>query len=226
MASYIRLFGDMLHLLALFVLLHKMLRKRSAAGISLKSMYLFALTYITRYMDLFFVYISMYNSTMKIFFILVTVYICFLMRYKNPWRATYDRDNDTFRIQFLILPCLALAMLFHRSVRLNIIVEVLWAFSQYLESVAILPQIFLLIYTGSYEALTSHYLFCLGMYRVMYLLHWIVRYSRFGKVNGISLVCGIVQSLLYMDFFYRYITQVYMKAKKRYELNALDKAAD
>ncbi|CCW68741.1 unnamed protein product [Phytomonas sp. Hart1] len=217
--SFLRVFGDMLHLAAIVILLLKMLRQRSSAGISLKSMILFALVFITRYLDLFLRMYSLYNTIMKVFFIATSCHICFLMKFRSPWKATYDSENDTFRIRYLIVPCLILALLIHPGpTRGTWIVEVLWAFSQYLEAVAILPQIFLLEYTERYEALTSHYLFCLGAYRIFYLLHWIVRYIVYNRVNMISVVSGIVQSLMYLDFFYHYITQVARHAKQRYDL--------
>lgn len=216
--SYIRMFGDFLHLAAIFILLSKMLRQRSAAGISLKSMQLFALAFCTRYIDLLFNYIGVYNSVMKIFFVASTLHICYLMKYRSPWKATYDRENDTFRIRYLIVPCVILAILFHGKPRINIVVELLWTFSQYLEAVAILPQIFLLEYTERYDALTSHYLFCLGAYRVVYILHWYLQFTTKSKVKWISVISGLVQSLLYVDFFYHYVTQVLRRAKQRYEL--------
>jgi hypothetical protein len=45
-----------------------------------------------------------------------------------------------------------------------------------MESVAILPQLFMLSRTGEAETITAHYLFALGGYRAMYLLNWIYRY--------------------------------------------------
>lgn len=111
--SVLRTIGDMLHLAAIIILLSKMLRDRSSAGISLKSMFLFALVFITRYLDLFIIYLGWYNTIMKIFFIATSCHICYLMKSKNPWKATYDRDNDTFRLRYLIIPCAVLALIFH-----------------------------------------------------------------------------------------------------------------
>ena len=51
--------------------------------------------------------------------------------------------------------------------------QVLWTFSIYLESVAILPQLFLVSKTGEAESITSHYLFALGSYRALYILNWV-----------------------------------------------------
>jgi len=63
------------------------------------------------------------------------------------------------------------------------LMEILWTFSIYLESVAILPQLFMVQKTGEAESITSHYLFALGSYRALYILNWIYRYY----VEGSSL---------------------------------------
>lgn len=96
--------------------------------------------------------------------------------------------------------------------------EVLWTFSEYLEAVAILPQIYLLVETEKYDALTSHYLVCLGLYRLFYIFNWIYRYTTEGTVLWVSVAAGVLQTLLYVDFFYRYFTQVIRRAKSKYDL--------
>ena len=80
-----------------------------------------------------------------------------------------------------------------------------WAFSIYLEAVAILPQLFLLQKQGEVENLTSHYVFALGAYRGLYLLNWIFRYfTEDDYVQRIVWFAGVVQTALYCDFFYHY----------------------
>lgn len=212
-----RFIGDMLHLAAIVILLGKMLRGRTAAGISLKTQFLYALVFSTRYIDLFFVYVSAYNTLMKLFFLATSWHICYLMRSRSPWKATYDRDNDTFRIRYLIIPCAILAIIFHRET-MHEVTEILWTFSEYLEAVAVLPQIFLLEYTERYDALTSHYLFALGAYRLFYVFNWVYRYVVEGHVLWVSVVAGSLQTLLYVDFFYHYIQQVVYRAKQKYDL--------
>ena len=67
--------------------------------------------------------------------------------------------------------------------------EVLWAFSIYLESVAILPQLFMLQRTGEAETITTHYLFALGAYRALYIPNWIYRYFTEDTVD-VSILSG------------------------------------
>ena len=84
--------------------------------------------------------------------------------------------------------------------------EMCWAFSIYLEAVAILPQLFMLQKQGGAESLTSHYVMLLGLYRLFYLFNWIYRYATEDNYMQIIVwVSGIVQTALYLDFFYNYI---------------------
>lgn len=75
-------------------------------------------------------------------------------------------------MEYLVGPCLILALLFHYRLT---VAEILWSFSIFLESVAILPQLFMLQRTGEAETITTHYLAALGAYRALYIPNWIYR---------------------------------------------------
>lgn len=90
----------------------------------------------------------------------------------------------------------------------DLLAQMLWAFSIWLEAVAILPQLFMLQRTGEAETITTHYLFALGTYRALYIPNWIWRYfAEGGYVDPISVLAGIVQTVLYSDFFWIYYTK-------------------
>jgi len=69
------------------------------------------LVFLTRYVDLFFSFISLYNSVMKVIFIVTSVLIVYIMKFKHPYCATYDKTKDTFFLPFLLVPCVILALL-------------------------------------------------------------------------------------------------------------------
>lgn len=107
------------------------------SGISGKSQILFAIVYTTRYLDLVTTFVSTYNTVMKFVFILTSYATVYLMYVK--FKATYDRNHDTFRIEFLLIPCVVLALLFNHeftvlevsTVQLNIIIfneSIKWKF--------------------------------------------------------------------------------------------------
>ncbi|TWW81794.1 ER lumen protein-retaining receptor 2 ERD2-like protein 1 [Takifugu flavidus] len=197
-----RLTGDLSHLAAIIILLLKIWKTRSCAGISGKSQVLFALVFTTRYLDLLTSFISLYNTTMKIIYIgcaYATVYLIYL-----KFKATYDGNHDTFRVEFLVVPVGGLAFLVNHDFSP---LEILWTFSIYLESVAILPQLFMISKTGEAETITTHYLFFLGLYRALYLINWVWRFYFEGFFDMIAIVAGVVQTILYCDFFYLYVTK-------------------
>lgn len=70
-----------------------------------------------------------------------------------------------------------------------------------------MPQLFMITKTGEAESITSHYLFALGIYRGLYILNWLYRYFAEDFYDLIAIVSGCVQTILYCDFFYLYITK-------------------
>lgn len=94
------------------------------------------------------------------------------MRFHPRLRPTNDPSIDTFRVEYLLGPALLLGVLFNYSYSLT---EIFWSFSIFLESVAILPQLFILQRTGEAETITTHYLAALGAYRGLYIPNWIYR---------------------------------------------------
>lgn len=206
--NFFRLLGDLSHLLAIILLLLKIWKTRSCAGISGKSQILFLVVFVTRYLDLVTNFVSLYNTTMKIFFISSAAATVYLMYFK--FKATYDGNHDTFRVEFLLAPTALLALVLNHDFS---VMEILWTFSIYLESVAILPQLFMVSKTGEAETITSHYLFALGSYRALYIFNWIWRYYNESFYDIIAIVAGVVQTVLYCDFFYLYVTKV-MAGKK------------
>ena len=85
-----RFVGDLSHLLAIILLLLKIWKTRSCAGISGKSQILFLVVFVTRYLDLLTSFISLYNTTMKLFFIASAAGTVYLMYIKfKVWIYKY-----------------------------------------------------------------------------------------------------------------------------------------
>ena len=74
--------GDLSHLLSFFFLLHRLWSSRTSAGISLKTQELYLLVFITRYLDLFKVWHSWYNTVMKIIYIALSALLVYALRFK------------------------------------------------------------------------------------------------------------------------------------------------
>ncbi|CAH8355484.1 unnamed protein product [Eruca vesicaria subsp. sativa] len=197
-----RFAGDMTHLISILILLLKIYATKSCAGISLKTQELYAFVFLTRYLDLLTDYVSLYNTVMKIVFIASSLAIVWCMRRHPLVRRSYDKDLDTFRHQYVVLACFVLALILNEKFTLQ---EVFWAFSIYLEAVAILPQLVLLQRSGNVDNLTGQYVLFLGAYRGLYIINWIYRYfTEDHFTRWIACVSGLVQTALYADFFYYY----------------------
>ncbi|KAL9083149.1 MAG: hypothetical protein Q9159_005967 [Coniocarpon cinnabarinum] len=132
----------------------------------------------------------------------------------NDYKPTNDPNIDTFKVEYLLGASAVLAVLVPNRF-LYSPTEILWTFSIWLESVAILPQLFMLQRTGEAETITTHYLFALGIYRAFYILNWIWRFFTDTKnsLEPIAVIAGILQTVLYSDFFYIYYVKV-LQGKK------------
>ena len=80
-----------------------------------------------------------------------------------------------------------------------------WSFSLWLESVAIMPQINILTKFGGAEPFILHYIAALGIYRFFYIINWINRYYYENSLCWTSVLSGVLQVVLYIDFFVLYI---------------------
>lgn len=105
-------------------------------GISFKTQGLYFIVFITRYLDLYKVILHpsklhsgliLYNSIMKVLYIALTLYICNMMMRVSPYRTTYDKNSDTYRVtQWAILPAAVLAIIFHRHTD-NLFLDVIYS---------------------------------------------------------------------------------------------------
>lgn len=171
---------------------------------------------MTRYLDLLtFHWISFYNTLMKIVFIASSVYIVVLLqrsKVSNPIAYKEMIMRDSFKIQYILGASSMLALFINNRFTFF---EVVWSFSVWLESMAILPQLFMLSKSGKAESLTVHYIFALGLYRALYIPNWIWRYYSENKaLDRTALLAGIVQTLVYSDFFYIYYRKVLRRGGK------------
>eukprot|EP00918_Siedleckia_nematoides_P028463 GHVU01061224.1.p1 GENE.GHVU01061224.1~~GHVU01061224.1.p1 ORF type:complete len:187 (+),score=36.30 GHVU01061224.1:377-937(+) len=166
----------------------------------MQEMYL--VVFCCRYIDLFWSFISVYNSAMKVVFICSTAYLIYLMRFRPPISLTYSKSADSFPYAlYLIAPAVLLSFLTTEDYTIP---ELMWTFSIWLESVAILPQLVLLQQLREVENLTSDYVAAMGLYRALYVLNWVYRYFKEGYYNWIGWIGGLVQTALYVDFFFYY----------------------
>lgn len=210
-----RLIGDMSHILSILLLLLRMTVTKNAIGISIKTQELYLLVFVCRYLDLFITFYSFYNTIMKVLYISITSYIIYMVYTQEPFKTNYEKSHDSFlHWKFAVAPCIIVAIITNVYEGFNII-ELLWVFSIYLEALAIVPQLIILQRYREVENLTGHYVFLLGIYRALYIANWIYRsyHETYYKHNYVVYFCGVVQTCLYIDFFYYYFLSKYHGGK-------------
>lgn len=145
---------------------------------------------------------------MKVFFISSSVYVIILMQRSKTFNAIAYQDmltRDSFKIRYLLISSGILSLIFHYKFTIS---ELCWSYSLWLESVAILPQLFMLSKSGRARTLTTHYIFALGLYRALYIPNWIWRFYAEKRLDKLSVSAGLIQTLIYSDFFYIYYKKV------------------
>jgi len=225
-AAFMRCFG-------LGLLNFKMISGKSASGVSIKTLELYFVVFVARlcaimrhqgYLpydktgDWFYHFVEMISSV----FAGVAIFLIFY-----PLISTYGEKYDKFGnfhipnqlgALYLLVPCIALAVLIHPSLNHDWFSDVCWTLSMYLESVAIFPQLFMFQKQASseggvVEALIGHTVFALGFSRVFELIFWISSFKEL-MLHGNSfsgwlvLLCQLLHLGLMSDFFYIYIKSV------------------
>ncbi|CAD5222637.1 unnamed protein product [Bursaphelenchus xylophilus] len=202
-----RAVADFLHALAVVLLLGKILKAKTVNGISGKSQILFALTYTCRYFDVYVIYLSLYNTLMKAFYLsafYLALYLIFI-----HYRSNEASEQDSFRFEFLVLGCALVTIVYPYQLDafrgfvpppFDVIFELFWEFSIYLEAVAIIPQLYMLRNVKIDNSMTC-YLLALATYRGLYIGNWIYRYNHEGYYDPLATVCGCIYVMIYVAFF-------------------------
>ena len=120
-----------------------------------------------------------------------------------------------------MIPCLLLALVINHEFSA---MEILWTFSIYLESVALIPQLVMVIKSGETEAYIVHYTLAMALYRGLYILNWIYRYNYEGFYDIIAIVAGCLQTLVNFSIFI-YIYKIHKRQKSAYMLGDYLQAA-
>lgn len=208
--------AECVHLGGIIGLIFSVRRRKSAAGISLKTQILTVVFLVVRF------YCSLVmekdiHTLLDVVTAGLTVYL--IMYIRNNLKGTYSKQDDSLRIEFLLAPCALLAILVQPSGNHMYLHRVLWAFAVYVESVSILPQLKMMqnmkVITQLFAA---HYVFALGCARGLSFLHWVFEFA----LNGIAvynsmgrglwpalvILSEVVQTAIYADFCYYYVRSI------------------
>ncbi|TFJ85293.1 hypothetical protein NSK_003716 [Nannochloropsis salina CCMP1776] len=230
--SFIMTYGAFARTFGFGLLAVKLWTARSATGVSFKTLQLYALVFFFRLTSIipFSGYLPYDKSgdwfyhfveSLSLFLVLVSMY---LVKVRFP--HSYDERTDSFgnlhvpasfgALVYLAVPCFALAVLFHPGLNSHFLADTTWAFSMYLESVAMLPQLYMFQKQSSQvvEVLIGHWVFASGFARVLDMIFWMSSYHELVDHSGSKMVgvfvllTQFIHIILMVDFFYYYLISV------------------
>jgi len=196
-----RYLADVSHLVSVCLLLQKMLSKKSCYGVSLKTQVLYLVVFCTRYMNKGIFSPPLYNILFKLFYVGSAAAIVVLM--KTRLRASYEKRHDTFQIAFILVLCLPFA---YFSMPIRNFGWFMMAYSLWVESFAIVPQLILLGRSRKLVVMTRDCIFFMSVYRLFYIMNWVYKLATdTGRTQHVLWITGILQTVIYSDFIYVYL---------------------
>ncbi|CAK8560185.1 unnamed protein product [Lathyrus sativus] len=155
-----------------------------------------------------------YRTVLDLLYFLLTLMVVWLMRFRL--KSTYIKEFDTMWISLLVVPSAILAVLVNPHIPHAWLVRVVFAFTMYVETISVLPQIRYMQNAKMVEPFTGYYVFALGISRFFALAYWIIHvyetrgrylfFFGFGYFWMVVLqVLELVQSFILADFCYYYV---------------------
>ncbi|KAE8651346.1 hypothetical protein Csa_001424 [Cucumis sativus] len=204
--------AEAVHAIGISVLIYKLMKERTCAGLSLKSQELTAIFLAVR---LYCSFVMEYDihTLLDTATLVTTLWVIYMIRFKL--RSSYMEDKDNFPIYYVAVPCALLSFVIHPTTVHNIINRIAWAFCVYLEAVSVLPQLRVMQNTKIVEPFTAHYVFALGVARFLSCAHWVLQVLDtrgrlltalgYGLWPSMVLLSEIVQTFILADFCYYYV---------------------
>ncbi|PKA56530.1 ER lumen protein retaining receptor [Apostasia shenzhenica] len=213
--------AEAVHAVGISVLIYKLTKEKTCAGLSLKSQDLTALFLAVR---LYCSFVMEYDihTLLDSATLVTTLWVIYMIRFKL--KSSYMQDKDNFAIYYVVVPCAVLALAVHPTTSHNIVNRISWAFCVYLEAVSVLPQLRLMQNTKIVEPFTAHYVFALGVARFLSCAHWVLQVLDtrgrlltalgYGLWPSMVLLSEIVQTFILADFCYYYVKRLDFLAMK------------
>lgn len=235
--SFLLTLGSMVRMFGIALVLVKFGIQKNCSGISLKTLELYALVFAARLSSIL-VYEGYlpYDSSGDFIYQLVEVLallltlcaIASVLSMGDLYVPSEDGFGNWKHIPnqlgafVLVVPALVLALLFHPKLNKNFFTDTAWTFAAYLETVAVLPQFYMLQKLNKpVEEWVSHFVFSLGLSRLFLFLFWFSSYNELSERKPTSILGGyegylvlfvnLAHILIMAEFCYYYI----LAAKKK-----------
>ena len=145
-----------------------------------------------------------------------------MIKFVEPTKSTYSPTQDEFNIfKYAIAPSLLLAIMivFNSQPHFDGL-ELLWTYSIIQEVTAMVPQLLIAYKNRHIQSEIKLAILFMGAYRFLYILNWVYRASTENNYrhNWTVHICGVLQVVIYSDFFYhagRYVLIMFTEMYKR-----------
>jgi ER lumen protein retaining receptor len=204
--------SECVHFAGIGALAWKLLRRRAAGGLSLRTQELTAAFLAVRLLCSFVMEYDV-HTLLDLLTLGATGAVIYALR--GPLRHSYQAELDALNPLLVAAPCLAVAAFAHPATRHMLPFRVLWAFCVYLEAVSVLPQLRMMQKARVVEKFTAHYVFALGLSRFISCAHWVLQIFGGDKYLWRALGAGVwpvmvllselVQTFILADFCFYYV---------------------
>lgn len=213
--NYFFIFAQTAHAAGIFLLVYKLTISKTCAGLSLKTQELTALYLTIRIIST--IGFREVHVVLDSLTLIATLWVIYMMRHKL--QATYMKEHDNMPLYYVLVPCVIIALIGHPRIPFSLFFTLLWALSNTIEAVSVLPQLRLIQNAKMVEPFTAHYVFALGVARFFDAAHWIIQLietkgAHFYLVGQghiwilVALLCEFVQTFILADFCYYYVKSV------------------
>jgi len=216
--SYVCTLSGGMQTLAFFLLLHKMRTKKSAAGISSKTLQVYVLCFVFRLSSTLHKngYLPVDRSgdwayQASDIASLLLVFQCMFFVHKR-YADTYQAELDTMPI-WKIVPCfMLLSCCVHGELNHSPFFDKTWTIGMWMDTIAMLPQLWMLVARGGeVEALTANFVALIFISKCLSWCFWYTGFPELAPKKGGFNVVGYmimgaqtVQLLFSADFMYYY----------------------
>jgi hypothetical protein len=204
-----------------YCLLVKVQRQKSVAGISLKTLRLYAAVLACRlgstlthsgYLpadhtgDYFYQFADLVS---------LAIVLLLLRCMVTSYAPTYQESFDSMEVLRVIPACIVFAISIHGNLNNSFVFDTMWTLAMNLDTVAMAPQLWMVAKLGEVECMTSHYVAGIFLSRACSFAFWFYGYRELEsavrgpvKVNVAGwqlLVAHALQLVLSADFLFYYV---------------------
>ena len=222
--SFFLVLSSIVQTCAFIIILLKVTDRQNCSGLSANTLICYSILLFARLTSTLFYpgYLPNDNTGSWLYQLseIISMFICCLLIYLIYFKYKETSDlmlDNKIPFYYLVIPSYILALIVKSNLNYNYFCDINWAFSMYLETFAIFPQILLFtIKKGQIEKFTSHYVALCGLSRLFSLIFWWDTYeelkvsdSFFGGFVGYFIIgAQILQLLIMADYYYLYFKSI------------------